>query len=72
MSNLQTEVAKTGTELREAVSTAAAAREAAERIESELRAQLAIATAQAEQLNGQLLSVKAAAYDSHLAERSSR
>ena len=72
MSDLQTEVAKTGTELREAVSTAAAAREAAERSESELRAQLGLATSQAEQLNNQLLSVKAAAFDTHLAERSSR
>ncbi len=72
MSDLQTEVAKTGTELRDAVATAATAREAAERSESELRAQLSLATTQAEQLNNQLLSVKAAAFDSHLAERNSR
>ena len=72
VSNLQTEVAKTGTDLREAVATAANAREAAERSESELRAQLSLATTQAEQLNNQLLSVKAAAFDSHLAERNSR
>lgn len=72
MHDLQTEVAKTGTELREAVSSATTAQEAAERAEADLRAQLSVATAQAEQLNNQLLSVKAAAVDSHLAERNSR
>ena len=72
VSDLQMEVAKTGTELREAISAATTAREAAERSEVELRSQLSMATTQAEQLNNQLLSVKAAAFDSHLAERNSR
>ena len=72
VSDLQTEVTKTGSELREAISTAAIAREAAERSETKLRAQLSLATSQADQLNNQLLSVKAAAFDSHLAERNSR
>lgn len=72
MHDLQTEVAKTGTELREAVAAAALAWEAAERSGADLRGQLSAATAQAEQLNTQLLSVKAAAFDSHLADRNSR
>jgi len=70
--DLQTEIVKTGTELHEATAAAASAREGAERAETNLRAQLSSATAQAEQLNNQLLSLKAAAFDSHLAERNSR
>ena len=70
--DLQMEVAKTGTELREAVASAAAAQAAAQQAEADLKAQLSTASAQAEQLNNQLLSVKAAAFDSHLAERNSR
>ena len=70
--DLQTEAAKTGTELREAVAAAALAREAAERSGADLRGQLSAATAQVEQLSTQLLSVKAAAFDTHLADRNSR